>query len=278
MRQIATLALLLLSFSIGVAQTSSHNTVNETQFSVPRLIKLNGVLSDVTGQTRSGSVGVTFAIYKDAEGGVALWQEVQNVTLDAAGYYSVLLGSSSSEGLPLDVFASGEARWLGIRLEQEPEQPRTLLVAVPYALKAADAETLGGKPASSFVTTEQFSSGSAVSPNRIQTSIVSGGTPLAANVTGSGSQDMIPKFDSSGTNLAVRPNVAVSGMMLSFVPAWICPTVTTARVPGASSRETISCSVTMIREAISTGSIDASGRAPCAPLPNTVMSIVSALA
>src|SRR3990170_1578308 len=31
------------------------------------------------------------------------------------------------------------------------EQPRILLVSVPYALKAADAETLGGKPASAFV-------------------------------------------------------------------------------------------------------------------------------
>ena len=30
------------------------------------------------------------------------------------------------------------------------EQPRVLLVSAPYALKAADAETLGGKPLSAF--------------------------------------------------------------------------------------------------------------------------------
>ncbi len=33
-----------------------------------------------------------------------------------------------------------------------PEQPRVLLVAVPYALKAVDADTLGGKPASAFLS------------------------------------------------------------------------------------------------------------------------------
>jgi hypothetical protein len=39
-------------------------------------------------------------------------------------------------------------------VERQAEQPRILLVSVPYALKAKDAETLGGKPASAFLTTE----------------------------------------------------------------------------------------------------------------------------
>src|SRR2546426_835453 len=44
---------------------------------------------------------------------------------------------------------------------QEPgdEEQRALLVAVPYALKAADAETLGGKPLSAFVLTESAKAG-----------------------------------------------------------------------------------------------------------------------
>jgi len=47
------------------------------------------------------------------------------------------------------------ARWLGVQpaLPSVGEQPRVLLVGVPYALKAADAETLGGKPASAFMLT-----------------------------------------------------------------------------------------------------------------------------
>ena len=38
------------------------------------------------------------------------------------------------------LFASGEARWLGVRINGGEEQPRVLLLSVPYALKAADAQ------------------------------------------------------------------------------------------------------------------------------------------
>jgi len=62
----------------------------------------------------------------------------------------VLLGSNSAEGTPPELFSTNEAQWLGVQPEGLPEQ-RVLLVSVPYALKAADAETLGGRPASSFV-------------------------------------------------------------------------------------------------------------------------------
>jgi hypothetical protein len=53
--------------------------------------------------------------------------------------------------LPLDLFSSGEARWLGVTVNGGLEQPRVLLLSVPYALKAADAETIGGLPPSDFV-------------------------------------------------------------------------------------------------------------------------------
>ena len=56
---------------------------------------------------------------------LALWQETQHVTVDTDGQYAVLLGASVPDGLPQDLFASGEARWLGRRFERsgEPEQP-----------------------------------------------------------------------------------------------------------------------------------------------------------
>src|SRR6266850_2881054 len=120
---------------------------------VPRLVKFAGTLKDEQGKGRTGVVGVTFAIHKEQEGGAALWLETQNVQLDEQGCYTVLLGSTKSEGLPLELFTAGEPRWLGVQvnLPREVEQGRVLLVSVPYALKAADADTLGGKPASSFV-------------------------------------------------------------------------------------------------------------------------------
>ncbi len=121
---------------------------------VPRLIKFSGTLKNASGAPRTGTVGLTFAIYAEQEGGATLWTETQNVELDAGGHYSVLLGSTQSEGMPLDLFASGDPRWLGVKVELpgEVELARVLLVSVPYALKASDADTLGGKPASSYVT------------------------------------------------------------------------------------------------------------------------------
>jgi hypothetical protein len=116
---------------------------------VPRLMKFGGVVRDTAGAPRVGVVGITFSIYREQEGGGALWMETQNVELDSEGRYTALLGAQTREGLPLDLFTAGEPRWLGVRASgpQEVEQPRVLLVSVPYALKAADADTLGGRPA-----------------------------------------------------------------------------------------------------------------------------------
>src|SRR5262247_3843373 len=52
---------------------------------VPRMITFRGNLRDRSGQPLNGVVGLTFAMYRDQEGGQPLWQEVQNVQLDAQG-------------------------------------------------------------------------------------------------------------------------------------------------------------------------------------------------
>jgi hypothetical protein len=139
---------------------------------VPRLIKFSGLLKDRKGEAKSGAAGVTFAIYAEQEGGAALWMETQNLTLDEGGHYTALLGGNSSEGVPVELFAGdwgrkadpsprsqdagrvrddNAGRWLGVEGPDIQQAPRVLLVSVPYALKAADAETLGGMPASAFV-------------------------------------------------------------------------------------------------------------------------------
>ena len=128
---------------------------------VPRLIKFSGMLLDAQDRPMAGPVGVTFALHAQQTGGAALWMETQNVTPDAHGNYTVLLGANSTNGVPAELFASGEARWLEVQVERQAEQPRVLLVSVPYALKAKDAETLGGKPASAFLTTETLAGNSA---------------------------------------------------------------------------------------------------------------------
>ncbi|HZU27012.1 MAG TPA: tail fiber domain-containing protein [Bryobacteraceae bacterium] len=126
---------------------------------VPRLVNYSGVLRDGAGKPVSGSEAVTFSIYADADSRTPLWQETQNITADEQGRYTVHLGAATADGLPLDLFASGGSLWLGALAQSRGavEQARVLLVSVPYALKAADADTLGGKPASAFVTREAAS-------------------------------------------------------------------------------------------------------------------------
>lgn len=155
---------------------------------VPQLMKYGDALRDAAGAARRGTVGVTFAVYASREGGAALWQETQNVTLDEQGWYSVHLGAASREGLPAELFATGEPRWLGVQVQLPGEevQARVLLVSVPYAMKAADAETLGGRAASDYVLREQLSGWSGV----LQSGAVNpqassgGGTQFVVNATG----------------------------------------------------------------------------------------------
>jgi len=99
---------------------------------------------------------MTLALYKDELGGEPLWTEIQNVEVDKQGRYTALLGATKADGLPVELFPSGEPRWLAVEIQGQPQQPRSLLVGVPYALKAADAEKLGGKAASDFVLSESL--------------------------------------------------------------------------------------------------------------------------
>jgi len=181
---ISLVILLVWLFLVPTLMTQTPTAANQSMAStaqspsaaeVPRLIKFSGTLLDVQDQPMAGPVGVTFALHAQQTGGAALWLETQNVKPDASGVYTVLLGANSANGVPAELFASGEARWLEVQVERQAEQPRVLLVSVPYALKAKDAETLGGKPASAFVTTETLtgtgnSAGAAAAPSSSTTS------------------------------------------------------------------------------------------------------------
>ena len=67
---------------------------------VPSMVNFSGVLTGVNNKPLTGTVGVTFYLYQESQGGSPLWMETQNVQPDKAGHYSVALGSTSSQGLP----------------------------------------------------------------------------------------------------------------------------------------------------------------------------------
>jgi hypothetical protein len=120
---------------------------------VPRLVRYSGTFRPSDGQPIQPIESATLSVYRDETGGDSLWHEIQNVTVDSEGHYAVVLGSTLNDGMPMDLFSAGEPRWLGVRFNRpgEAEQTRVPLVSVPYALKAGDAETLGGKPASAYL-------------------------------------------------------------------------------------------------------------------------------
>ena len=168
-----------------LAQSQQPPVATATNSVVPPLVNFSGVLTDVTGKPLTGLIGVTFLLYRDSQGGAPLWMETQNVQPDKTGHYTAILGSTSRHGLPADIFLAGEAHWLGVQVQGQDERPRVLLVSTPYALKAGDAETLGGFPASAFMLAPSATGvASAVGPNATTSSLVA--PPAAANVTTSG--------------------------------------------------------------------------------------------
>ena len=136
----------LLVSMFAITSCWAQTAVAGATATVPPLVKVSGTLANA-----QATVGVTFALYAEQTGGAPLWLETQNVTPDANGRYTVYLGANHANGVPLNLFASGEARWLGVQPEGQPEQARAQLVSVPYALTAGDAQTLGGQPLSAFV-------------------------------------------------------------------------------------------------------------------------------
>jgi len=197
MRQIqlaicSAILLLAVSSTRSWAQPTMA-TANVAATTVPHLMKFSGSVKDGSGKPVTGVAGLTFALYKDQEGGAARWIETQNVQLDSSGRYSITLGSTKTNGLPSDLFVSGEARWMGVQPEGQAEQPRVLLLSVPYALKAADAETIGGLPPSAFVLATP------------------GTTPAAGAAAGGNTQVEAPTGTITGTGTA------------NYVPLWTSP-------------------------------------------------------
>ncbi|MFN7976672.1 MAG: tail fiber domain-containing protein [Vicinamibacterales bacterium] len=149
-----------------------------------RVVRMNGALPAAAGQQAT----VHFAIYDANEGGKLLWQETQVVAVDGSGQYTAFLGAMSASGMPLDVFAGGAPRWLAIEGPNGQVGARTLLAAVPYAVTAANAATLAGRPATDFLLTPAARRADAVAAG--DTGAAAATTPLVNN----GSANFIGKF------------------------------------------------------------------------------------
>jgi hypothetical protein len=184
-----TIRMLAVVLVLSGISTLGHGQSSATGAPVPNLVNFAGTLKDLGGHPIQSVTGVTFALYAEEEGGVPLWLETQTVQADGKGNYTVQLGATKAEGLPLELFTSSTARWLGVRMNGGEEQPRVLLVSVPYALKAADSQTLGGLPASAFMLAAPAN---AVASSNGPASTAAAAVPPPAGVTGSGTASYLP--------------------------------------------------------------------------------------
>jgi hypothetical protein len=159
----------------------------------PVVFQMRGTLLTPDGQPRTGSLPLRASVYAQQLDDVSLWSEIQEVTLDASGRYALNVGMTDAAGVPLTLFASGAGRWIGIGVVGETEQtPRTMLISVPYAVKASDADTLGGKTPADFLLVSNLrsalqSQGSGGLGNTPGTSVITSTNAIAKSSDTAGS-------------------------------------------------------------------------------------------
>jgi len=185
-------ALAVFFFTLATA-AQQVAAVRTAQTAPPPLIQFSGTATDEGGNAATGNVDLTFSLYAARQGGEPLWTETQTLALDSSGHYSVQLGITRPDGVPAALFTAGGTRWLGVRIARQTEQPRILLVSVPYALKAGDAATLGGLPPSAFLLAAPGSNSAGADAANPAATL----PPPASAVTGTGTVGSLPLWDTT---------------------------------------------------------------------------------
>src|SRR3989344_6821570 len=110
----------------------------------PRILSFQGRLTDNNDNPIAATKAIRFAIYNDltASGAALLWQEIDTVSPDTDGIFSILLGNQTS--IDQSLFAQNASLYLGVTITQDSElTPRQQLATVAYA---TNAEVLQGMP------------------------------------------------------------------------------------------------------------------------------------
>jgi hypothetical protein len=187
--------------SLVLAMTAQNSISSPGAAHVPPVIQFSDVARGEDGTPLTGTIQISFSLYNNSRGGKALWSEKQNVTLDDSGRYSIYLGITNTNGVPINLFTSGQAQWLGVQIQGQMEQPRVFLVSVPYAMKAGDAATVGGLPPSAFMLAPPPAA-SAETSTTASLPLPAAGTSRAASdvTTTGGAVNTLPLF-STATNI-----------------------------------------------------------------------------
>ncbi len=129
-------------------------------FAVPMTINYQGKLTDPNGNILNGEYRINFSLFNTDTNGTAFWSEQQTVTV-INGIYNVALGTVNP--LIASIF-NNENLYLEVGIESETLLPRHKLTSVAFAIRAKEAETVGGFPVEDLITEIEFD-------NRITTQV-----------------------------------------------------------------------------------------------------------
>jgi hypothetical protein len=106
----------------------------------PTKLSQQGRLLDGDGAPLTDGHGLTFTLHDAETDGNEVWREERVVQFDE-GYYSIVLGTVT----PLeDLLFAGGTVWMQLAVDGVELSPRQEVVSVPYALRAAVAESVEG--------------------------------------------------------------------------------------------------------------------------------------
>ncbi len=108
---------------------------------VPRLISIQGRLTDSFGTLITSPTQFNFTIY-DAAGtgtGNAVWSELQIITPDSDGIFSELLGSVEALDIPFDI-----PYWLEVKIGAEILEPRQQIGSAAYSIRSENPWNMSG--------------------------------------------------------------------------------------------------------------------------------------
>jgi hypothetical protein len=181
------------------------------------------LVNDESGEAISGAHRVKFELFDAATGGASVWLEGRQFDIDEDGLLFAELGETKA--LDATVF-DGRALWLEVSLDDEIMEPRIALDSVPYAIRAAEADKVGGKSANDL---QSRVTGTCATGSFVQTVNADGTVTCGAGSTGSGDiTDVVAGSGLQGggtagsVTLGLLQSCAVNQVLKWTGAAWTC--------------------------------------------------------
>lgn len=146
MKRLARIFFVMFFLSaVALSLPAGRQALSVAYAEVPHLINYQGRLTDSSGTPLNGSYDLTFRIYDAETAGSLLWEEIQAGVVMQKGIFSILLGSVTNLNLAFD-----KPYFLEIKVGTEVMSPRQRIASAGYAIRAEEAEKLGGKQSSDY--------------------------------------------------------------------------------------------------------------------------------